>query len=40
MRKIYKILAGEPEGNRQLEKLGIDGRSMLKWILKKQGVRV
>jgi hypothetical protein len=31
----YNILVGKPEGKRQLRRLGVDGRIMLKWILGK-----
>jgi hypothetical protein len=30
--------SGEPEGRRPLEKLGRNGRTILKWILKCEGV--
>jgi hypothetical protein len=29
-RKLYRVLVGKPEGNSNLEVLGIDGRIMLK----------
>jgi hypothetical protein len=36
MRNIYSILVGKPEGKRPLEKnLGVDGRIILEWILRK-----
>jgi hypothetical protein len=34
------MLVLEPEGKRQFEKLGIDGRRILKWALGKWGWRV
>jgi hypothetical protein len=38
--KIYKILVMKPEGKRPLECLSVDGKIILIWILKKQGVRM
>jgi len=38
MRKAYKILYAKPEEN--LGDLGMDGKKVLKWTLKKEGVRV
>jgi hypothetical protein len=35
MRNSYKISIGKPEGKRPLEKPGVDGRIILKWILGK-----
>jgi hypothetical protein len=34
MRNSYKILVGKPKVTRQFGKLGVDGRIILKWILK------
>jgi hypothetical protein len=31
----YRSLVGKPVGKRQLESLGIDGRKILEWILKR-----
>ena len=31
----YKVLVGRPEGRKHLQDPGIDGRVMLKWIIKK-----
>jgi hypothetical protein len=35
MRNAYKILVRKPEWKRQLRGLDIDGRTILKWILRK-----
>jgi hypothetical protein len=36
LRKAYNILLGNPEGKRPLgSDLGVDGRIILKWILRK-----
>jgi hypothetical protein len=32
-RKVYRVLAGEPEGKRPLGNQGVDGRMELEWIL-------
>jgi len=34
-RNTYKILAGKPEGKRQYKNLGIAGKIILNWALKK-----
>ena len=34
-RSVLKILTGKPTGKRPLGGLGIDGRTILEWILKK-----
>jgi hypothetical protein len=34
MRNVYTILIGKPEGRTQLKDLGIDGKIILKWILR------
>jgi len=31
----YRVLVGKSEGKRPLEDTGIDGRVILKWIIKK-----
>jgi hypothetical protein len=31
----YKVLVGKPENEGHLEDLGVDGRLILEWILKK-----
>jgi hypothetical protein len=40
MRNSYKILVGKPEGKRPLGYLGIDGKIILKKILKAWDVRL
>jgi hypothetical protein len=40
MRNPYNILVRKPEGKNHLEDLGIDGKVILKCILKKQDVRM
>jgi hypothetical protein len=35
MRNVYNISVGNPEGRDDLEDLGVDGRIILKLILKK-----
>jgi hypothetical protein len=34
-RGVYRILVGTPEGRNHLEDPDVDGRIILKWILKK-----
>jgi hypothetical protein len=34
----YRILVGKPEGKRQFGDPGVDGRTILRWILKKWAV--
>ena len=34
-RSAFKNLTGTPTGNRSLGRYGVDGRTMLEWILKK-----
>jgi hypothetical protein len=40
IRNSYKISGGKPEGERPLEGLGVDGTTLLKWILHKWDVRM
>jgi hypothetical protein len=37
MRNIYKILVRKPQGRGHLGDIPIDGKLILKWILKKYG---
>jgi hypothetical protein len=37
-RCAYSILVGIPEGRSHLEYPGVDGRVILKWVLKNQGL--
>jgi hypothetical protein len=39
MRNAYKILVGKPEGNKVFRRSKLDGRTILKWVLRKYGVR-
>jgi hypothetical protein len=34
-RVVYRVLVGKPEGKRSLGRTGLDGRIILKWVLKK-----
>jgi hypothetical protein len=38
IRNAYKILVRKPEGNDYFGDMRVDGRQILKWILKKQSV--
>jgi hypothetical protein len=40
VRNEYRILVGNMEGTDHLEDLGIDGKTILKWSSKEEGVRV
>jgi hypothetical protein len=40
MRNANMTLIGKPEETHHLADLGVDGRIMLKWILKQQDARV
>jgi len=33
-RSVYRVLMGKPEGKRTLEDPGVDGRIILRWILR------
>ena len=35
---VYRLLVGKPEGKRQLEETGVDGRIILRWIFRKWDV--
>ena len=34
-RGAYRVLVGKPEGKRPLERHGLDGRIILRWIFRK-----
>jgi hypothetical protein len=34
-RNSYRILVGKPEEREQFQDLGVDGKAILKWVLKK-----
>jgi hypothetical protein len=40
MRNASKILAGKPEGKRQLGNSGVHGKMMLKWLLNLEGLKI
>jgi hypothetical protein len=33
-RGVYRVLVGKPEGNVNVEDLGVDGKIILRWILR------
>jgi hypothetical protein len=35
MREVYRVLVGKTEGKRPIEKPGVDGRIILRWIFRK-----
>jgi hypothetical protein len=37
---VYRVLVGKPEGKRPLERLGVDGRIILRWIFRMWDVGV
>ena len=37
-RGVYRVLVGKPEGKGTLEDPGVDGRIILRWILRQWGV--
>jgi len=37
-RGVYRVLVGKPEGKRTLEDPGVDGRIILRWILRQSDV--
>jgi hypothetical protein len=36
-RSVYRVLVGKPERKRSLEDTGLDGKIILRWIVKKWG---
>jgi hypothetical protein len=34
-RDVYRVLVGKPEGRRPLERPGVDGKIILRWIFRK-----
>jgi len=39
-RGIYKVSVGKPEGKRQLEDPGLDGRIILRWVFRMRDMGV
>jgi hypothetical protein len=39
-RGVYRVLVGKPEGRRPLERPGVDGTIILRWIFRKWDVGV
>ena len=37
-RGVYGVLVGKPEGKKQLEEPGVDGRILLRWVFRKWNV--
>jgi hypothetical protein len=37
-RGVYRVLVGKPEGRRPLGDPGVDGKIILRWILRKRDV--
>ena len=37
-RGVYRVLVGKPEGKKQLEEPGVDGRILLRWVFRKWNV--
>jgi hypothetical protein len=37
---VYRVVVGKPEGKRPLGDLGVDGRIILRWILRNRDVGV
>jgi hypothetical protein len=40
MRNVYSVLVRRPEERNHQENLGIDGRIVLRWILREAGLRI